>query len=147
LSRKSGISSLLLFLWKRAGQGGATGWRVLRGWGAVEKVRNGEFTETFSSADTRKLTAARFSHLAVGPRDSSKKNLLALNSKWKQKDLCYPRMARFDDELSSRYGGMCPAGRPGGPAGCRGLRGSRGCTSRRWPREPGPWLFTTPFHT
>ncbi|KAA8592111.1 hypothetical protein FQN60_017566, partial [Etheostoma spectabile] len=74
------------------------------------KYVNGEFTETFSSADTRKLTAARFSHLAVGPRDSSKKNLLALNSKWKQKDLCYPRMARFDDELSSRYGGMCPAG-------------------------------------
>lgn len=40
-----------------------------------------------------------------------------------------------------------PRARPEGPAGCRGLRGSRGCTSRRWPREPGPWLFTTPFQS
>ena len=38
-----------------------------------------------------------------------------------------------------------PRARPEGPAGSRGLRGARGCTSRRWPREPGPWPFTTPF--
>ncbi len=38
-----------------------------------------------------------------------------------------------------------PRARPEGPAGTRGLRGSRGCTSRLWPREPGPWPFTTQF--
>lgn len=27
-----------------------------------------------------------------------------------QQDLCFPSMARFEDELSSRYGGSCPAG-------------------------------------
>ena len=37
-----------------------------------------------------------------------------------------------------------PRARPEGPAGRRALRGVRGCTSRRWPREPGPWPFTTP---
>lgn len=43
-----------------------------------------------------------------------------------QKDLCYPTMARFEDELSSRYGGSGPAGttrgasrQPGPPGGQR----------------------------
>ncbi len=38
-----------------------------------------------------------------------------------------------------------PRARPEGPTGSRVPRGARGCTSRRWPREPGPWPFTTPF--
>lgn len=56
-----------------------------------------------------------------------------------------PEWLALKTNCQSAMEAAVPRARPEGPSGSRVLRGARGCTSRRWPREPGPWLFTTPY--